>query len=95
MMLPSIPQYLAIRRSSNCPSLTPSLNETFSANKSFWEEAEMKKMISRALAVVALCGATFMGASSAYACADFSDVIVCVRSTAEFADGSVLSCSNG
>ncbi|MEV4158614.1 hypothetical protein [Nonomuraea dietziae] len=56
----------------------------------------MKKMISRVLAVVALCGATFMGASAAYACggADFSDVIVCVRSTAEFVDGSVLSCSN-
>ncbi|MFD1930949.1 MULTISPECIES: hypothetical protein [Nonomuraea] len=55
----------------------------------------MKKMISRALAVVALCGATFMGAGSAYACgggADFSDVIVCVTSTAEFTDGSVLSC---
>lgn len=54
----------------------------------------MKKMISRVLAVVALCGATFMGATSAYACggADFSDVIVCVTSTAEFTDGSVLSC---
>ncbi|MET9338921.1 hypothetical protein [Nonomuraea sp. NPDC003804] len=54
----------------------------------------MKKMVSRVLAVVALAGATFMGASSAHAAADFSDVIVCVRSTAEFADGSVLSCTN-
>ncbi|MFD1934501.1 MULTISPECIES: hypothetical protein [Nonomuraea] len=53
----------------------------------------MKKMIIRVLAVVGLCGATFMGASSAYACADFSDVKVCVTSTAEFTDGSVLSCS--
>lgn len=57
----------------------------------------MKKMISRVLAVAALCGATLMSAGAAYACggADFSDVIVCVRSTAEFVDGSVLSCSNG
>ncbi|MFB9529566.1 hypothetical protein [Nonomuraea roseola] len=56
----------------------------------------MKKMIGWIVVGIAVCGASLTGASSALAAADFSDVIVCIRTTAEFSDGTLGTyCSNG
>ncbi|GLU90285.1 MULTISPECIES: hypothetical protein [Agromyces] len=54
----------------------------------------MKRIISGTIIALSVVGGSLAAASAAHAKADFSDVIVCVRTTAEFADGSVLSCSN-